>query len=402
MENRYKKTLIALLCSSALFLSACNDDDDKPNKYDSNIKSFAVDSEVANAVQVHDILTYDMPSVMGQTIQATTLVFTPKGTAPAGGWPVVVWAHGTTGAADQCAPSKNALDGAEKQLILGLIKKGYAVVAPDYEGLGNDQVPHPYLNLSSAAKSIFFALEDVHARYQNLSKQWSVVGWSQGGQAALGAAEFSDVLDSEGYRYKGAVAIAPASYLAETLEGGMAYAQQLAATGEAGTLQAVPIAATLYTYTAIVSSGIKAGDASFNYNQAFLDDKVKIAQQAETLCSPQLGQVFGLDIQKDLAAYNGDFSKYQALQSNFLEDAKIKQYLAVNTPAKTKLPQPVIIFQGTADTTVPATITQGLYQYMLSTSTDVELRLKTGATHSTVISENMNEIVDAVDGLMKK
>lgn len=209
-------------------------------------------------------------------------------------------------------------------------------------------------------------------------------------------------MDAEGYKYKGAVAIAPASYLAQTLDGGMDYAKKLAASGALGTEKAVPIAATLYTYAAIVSSGIKAGKPSFNYNQAFLDDKVSIARQAETLCSPELGKVFGADILTFLESNNYDFSKYQALQTDFLNNPDIKEYLAVNTPAKTKLPKPVIIFQGEADTTVPADITQGLYKYMQGKATDVELRLKPGATHATVISENINEIVDAVDGLMKK
>ena len=29
----------------------------------------------------------------------------PKGKAPKGGWPIITWAHGTTGLADRCAPS---------------------------------------------------------------------------------------------------------------------------------------------------------------------------------------------------------------------------------------------------------------------------------------------------------
>src|SRR5580693_1965410 len=34
----------------------------------------------------------------------------PKGTPPAGGWPVIAWAHGTVGVADICAPSWNVRD----------------------------------------------------------------------------------------------------------------------------------------------------------------------------------------------------------------------------------------------------------------------------------------------------
>ena len=35
----------------------------------------------------------------------TGMVAVPNGTAPAGGWPVVTWGHGTNGMADVCAPS---------------------------------------------------------------------------------------------------------------------------------------------------------------------------------------------------------------------------------------------------------------------------------------------------------
>jgi hypothetical protein len=34
-------------------------------------------------------------------------IFLPTGDAPAGGWPIVAWAHGTVGIADRCAPSVN-------------------------------------------------------------------------------------------------------------------------------------------------------------------------------------------------------------------------------------------------------------------------------------------------------
>ncbi len=44
--------------------------------------------------------------INGSETQATALVFTPKRAVPAKGWPIVAWAHGTTGVADQCAPSQ--------------------------------------------------------------------------------------------------------------------------------------------------------------------------------------------------------------------------------------------------------------------------------------------------------
>ena len=396
MQNGYKKLMLGVLCSSVLFLTACGDDDDDNFVGFNPVRTYTVDDQVKAVVERHDIFTYRMESVRDREIRATALVFTPKGTPPAGGWPIVVWAHGTTGGADKCAPSRLPLDGPEKDLVMGLVQRGYAVIAPDYEGLGNDDVPHPYLHLESAANSILSAISEAQKHYGNLlAKDWGVIGWSQGGHAALATAEYHRAL--AGNTYRGAVAIAPASYLSNTLQEGLLAAQGLAAAGNLA--QAVPIAATLYTYAAIVSSGIKAETPNFNYAQAFVDTKVNLARQAETLCSPELAQNFGLDIQTSLRS-GVPFSEYQALRDNFLSDPNIMDYLQDNQPARTRLDRPVYIYQGTADTTVPYPITQTLYAGMLEDGTDVQLITVRDATHSTVVTQNIPALLDTVGLVM--
>ena len=397
MNPLLKRSFLSLLCSSTLLLTACGGDDDSNGiAYTDKTKPYAIDAEVSAVVNTHDVFNYKMPSVNNRQISTSALVFTPKGTAPKGGWPVVVWAHGTTGAADQCAPSRNPLFDEEKALIMALVKKGYAVIAPDYEGLGNNAEPHPYLNLKSAAQSILFALSEANQHYKNLSKEWSVVGWSQGGHAALAAAEFSTAL--VGYTFKGTVAIAPASNLADTLQLGLGVANGYAANGDLA--KAVPIASTLYTYAAIVSSGIKAGDNQFQYTQSFVPEKVNIASLAETLCSPELGVKFGSDIQTWLGGKQS-FATYKALQDNFIKDPMIAAYLSDNEPAQTPLNKKVYIFQGSADTTVPLPITQKLVGEMQLEKTDVELIVKPNETHSSAVGNHIDEIVGKVDGLMK-
>ncbi|MBP6191198.1 MAG: alpha/beta fold hydrolase [Acinetobacter sp.] len=403
MDISLKKSLLVVLCSSSLLLTACHDNDDDGDRFSSRAdkKIYSVDNDVLNVAAVHDVFSYAMPSVQNKEITATTLVFTPKGTPPVGGWPIVVWAHGTVGGADQCAPSNNALTGVEKQIIMALLQKGYAVVAPDYEGLGNTAVAHPYLNLGSAAKSVLFAVDAVHNRYANLSKEWSVIGWSQGGHAALATAEFSSTLNSKGFQYKGTVAVAPASNLQNTLDYGLGVAQLIADSGALN--QAVPIAATLYTYTAIVASGIKAEKTSFNYNQAFVESKVAIASQAETRCSTELGQVFGGDIQTTLQLNGGNYDAYKALQDGFRTDPDIVAFLAKNNPGQLKLEKPVYIYQGELDTTVPFEITeQVLVPTMRSKGTDVHLVPKIGQTHQTIMENNITELATQVDILMQQ
>lgn len=41
----------------------------------------------------------------GEEAASTAAVFLPTGEAPEGGWPVLAWAHGTTGLGDDCTPS---------------------------------------------------------------------------------------------------------------------------------------------------------------------------------------------------------------------------------------------------------------------------------------------------------
>lgn len=203
--------LSVALASSSLFLTACNDDNDnsaviiddgipKHNISQPVVKAELYLEQDSNANMVlqsvsasQTLMTYKMLGVNGQETQATALLFEPNQPKPAGGWPIVVWAHGTTGVADICAPSRQGLKGNE-YFIARLLAEGYAVVAPDYEGLGepSGQELHPFLNLKSQAYSITDAVVAAHQHFNNSTEtRWTVVGHSQGGQAALGAAQYA-------------------------------------------------------------------------------------------------------------------------------------------------------------------------------------------------------------------
>lgn len=112
----------------------------------------------------------------------------PKGQSPKGGWPIIAWAHGTTGVADTCAPSGDYQNGpvnsyqnvAEKALNAWLAK-GYAVVATDYQGLGTPG-GHPYMNAVSQLHTVVDSVRALHSfKPKSFSKTWYVMGHSQGG-----------------------------------------------------------------------------------------------------------------------------------------------------------------------------------------------------------------------------
>lgn len=116
----------------------------------------------------------------------------PKVTQPKDGYRVVVWEHGTVGVGDSCAPSNNTINPRFKILADTLLAAGYVVIAPDYEGLGTRGM-HPYLNLSSEAKSALAAVKAAKDHYGNqLNGAWMSIGQSQGGHASLGTAEFAN------------------------------------------------------------------------------------------------------------------------------------------------------------------------------------------------------------------
>ncbi|MDN8154969.1 alpha/beta hydrolase, partial [Acinetobacter baumannii] len=117
------KLLMTSVLSTSLFLVACGggSSDDGPATTNpsgtptNNIQNPVVKVEAYTSTNLgsvaaeSSILTYKMLGQSGQEVQATSLVFTPNTQPPVGGWPIVVWAHGTTGVADVCAPSKAAL-----------------------------------------------------------------------------------------------------------------------------------------------------------------------------------------------------------------------------------------------------------------------------------------------------
>lgn len=113
--------------------------------------------------------------------------YLPKGQAPAGGWPLVAWAHGTLGVADVCAPSWAGHRPRDATWIDRWLENGFAVVTTDYQGLGGPG-PHPYLIWEAEGRSVLDAARAALAAHRDaLAPKVFVTGQSQGSGAALGA-----------------------------------------------------------------------------------------------------------------------------------------------------------------------------------------------------------------------
>ncbi|MEW5509606.1 alpha/beta hydrolase [Pseudomonas antarctica] len=114
-------------------------------------------------------------------------LFVPKGPAPAGGWPLMAWAHGTVGSADHCAPSLNQRSPRDTRYLNDWLEQGYAIVATDYQGLGTPGL-HPYGLTRPLAYGVLDSIRAVGAAPVNVSRRAVVFGQSQGGRAAFATA----------------------------------------------------------------------------------------------------------------------------------------------------------------------------------------------------------------------
>jgi dipeptidyl aminopeptidase/acylaminoacyl peptidase len=106
--------------------------------------------------------------------------------------PVVVWAHGTTGIAPGCAPSVLDDPFACVPAFPDLLSEGWAMVAPDYAGLGTAG-GHLYLVGEDAGRAVLDAVRAARALpdLPPLAPDTVVWGHSQGGHAALWAGQLA-------------------------------------------------------------------------------------------------------------------------------------------------------------------------------------------------------------------
>jgi hypothetical protein len=135
-------------------------------------------------------IMYVSRSLQDEPIVVTGTSLVPPGAAPAGGRRLLGVAHGMTGIADQCAPSK--FPGVTEIVFTGqFVQAGYLVSMTDFEGLGTPG-RHPFVVGESEGRSTLDAiraarqLPDAHG-----GDQLALAGYSQGGHGSLFAGQLA-------------------------------------------------------------------------------------------------------------------------------------------------------------------------------------------------------------------
>jgi alpha-beta hydrolase superfamily lysophospholipase len=304
---------------------------------------------------------YHSRALDGRDIAVSGVVVAPIGNAPKGGRTIVTWAHGTTGLADQCAPSKSATAAQQIPLVDDLVKDGYVVTATDYEGLGTPGV-HPYLVGQSEGRSVLDAARAAKAlAATDAGDKVLVAGHSQGGQAALFAGELARSYAPQ-LHVLGVAAAAPAADveqflpLAGSVSGGVGYLAMALQGFHAAYPDADP--ASVLTPAALAKSAV-----------------------ATTSCS---GAV--------MEAFTG-LTGPMVLAHNLLAIPELRKLLHENSAGNAPAGAPLLIVQGNADTIILPVLTDAFDKRACAEGDTVDYRSYPGATHGGVMVAAANDIV---------
>jgi pimeloyl-ACP methyl ester carboxylesterase len=308
--------------------------------------------------QTNRLLLYRSTSIDGRPTAVSGVLELPKGRTPKGGWPIVTWAHGTTGIADQCAPTRSDVDqNYDHTLMQRWLKAGYAVVRTDYEGLGTPG-DHPYLIGVSEGRSVLDAVLAARQLDPSISKNVIIAGHSQGGHAALWAASLAPKW-TPGLKIRGTVAFAPANHIGEQ--------------GSALTADTAP--GSITGLAALILRGAEIADPALNIQSHLTPQAAALWPQTISQCLPALTATSSF----------GGLAPSQLFQPG-TDLTPIIAELNANDPEDLAIKTPVQVEQGTADTTVFPSLTDALEKEYVQHGIKLTAKSYAGLTHSGVVT----------------
>ena len=260
-------------------------------------------------------ILYRSRTATGEDVAVSAVVLVPDGKPPAGGWPVIAWAHEFRGAARQCAPSLMKNLGAGPILAM-YANLGYAVVATDYSGLGADS-SKPVLNMQSNALDVIYSVAAARAAVKEIGSKWIAVGPFQGGLAAVAVSE-SEVRDP--------------NYLGSVATSGVADAQEAYQRFAQGSSNRMLL---------VLASTVKALYPEFQLSDMLKDTALPAYQRVAQTCGGETEPEFT----------NG------MLKPGWENNRFVKEFFGLNTPGQKPAHGPLLVISGEADPAVPAEMT---------------------------------------------
>jgi len=307
---------------------------------------------------------YRSTGLKGEPILVSGVVVVPASPAPAGGRPVLAWAHPTSGIVPPCAPSlANGLFNQIQGLDL-FLAKGYVVAATDYPGLGTSE-PHPYLVGVSEGRAVLdIARAAREMPYALASPKVALWGHSQGGQAVLYAADLAQ-------RYAPDLDIVGVAAAAPATELGTLMRDDIATSGGKNLL-----AMTLWSWARVFGAPIA---------DVVTADAMPVVDRLAGVCLESI-----IDIEPRLKAG-------AELQKQFLKVGDItalepwKRLMDENTVGTLPPAIPVFLAQGLKDKTVDPPVTFAYAKRLCAAGSRVAVMKLPDAGHAFVARDSARE-----------
>lgn len=317
-------------------------------------------------------LSYLTKDARGAVVPASGIVALPDGPRPRGGWPIISWAHGTSGLGESCGLADSGdLIRSTAPVVGALTAAGYAVVATDYVGLGpNSLGPHAYLHTRSEATAVIDIVRAARTVIIGLSETWAAAGSSQGGHAALAAGHYAHDYAPE-LDFRGTAALAPASNFEDVIP--------LMRPGIPALSRAMsgPLAAVL--------AGMSANQHDVDVSTYLSDFGRRVVAEVGRSCGPQWESIL-------------DGTRPDALLSKSLGDDTFRDALRryMEVPVREQ-GGPILIVHGLRDITVPIPMTYALLRAFRKAGTDYELKT-INSDHTDLRADGgMDDVLDFLD-----
>lgn len=289
-------------------------------------------------------------------VVTSALVLVPAGPPPAGGWPVIAWAHGTTGVARMCAPSLQKDVAYGEEGLMPMVRAGFAVVATDYHGLGTEGA-HQYLNKFAQGHDLIYSLPAARAAVPALGRHWVVDGHSQGGMTAWSVGEMEATLKDPDYL--GAVSVSGAADTAITL-------------GKMG-----DPSSTAAFYLLYVAFAIHERSPDFGPADMLVDDALRRYPDAVTKgCWNYLYASF-LDVKNAKVVKDG-----------WMDLPAVKSYMRGGELGAKPVGGPLLVITGEADETVPVEGVRATVRKACRNGVDLRFRSYPGLDHDPTMDKS--------------
>ena len=303
-------------------------------------------------------IRYRSVSVEGRPVEVTGMVARPSSPPPPGGYPILAWAHGTTGVADDCAPSR--WGAGILRTVQSFLDAGFVVAATDYEGLGTPGV-HPYLVSISEGRSVLDSARAARQVVDEVSERLIVMGHSQGGHAALATAEIAGEWSPE-LELAGTISVAPAANLVNIVPIGLLHADA-------------------FGFGAMIVAGWADAYSDLEAADVLTDAGLEVVEIAEQRC---VVDVFEAVAGRPIDAF---------VRRTPSELPEWRRRIEENTIHPDRVAGPVLVVQGEEDLVIPARLTEPLTEELCEAGVAVRYAAYPGEGHGSVLIAAADDMV---------